>query len=840
MIEWIVSSSALILLVLAVRAAAKTRLSCRARYALWLLVLARLLVPAQLFTASWGVAEAALPKRVTEPSVMVMPLERQELPTQEFYNSDTALPIMEGYGPNGSVTVEFHGEQMQITRYAAKWSVADIFRAVWLAGVGAMAVVLLASNLRFARRLRRTRTPYDALVGGMRVYIAEGIASPCLVGVFRPTVYLTPECARDERTLRHVLAHETTHRLHGDCVWSLLRLTALCLHWYNPLAWYAAVVSKRDGELACDEATLARLGEDERVAYGETLLSMVTAKPRGRDLLSVTTSMTAGKKPMRERIETIAKHPRTKAVALILALAVLLSATVFAFSKAEPPEAAEKKPQEQPEAEQRVEASVPDAAETLLIDNSYEGPVRRYNGEGWYVWVPEDWDTHWTSGFDPEEVADHILFRATGSGDWQGEGLSVFTIRHSAEEELRDLEQRGYTVDWPSYAAESGTVHTRVYDAPNRWCYVVSWQDPTGRYEDTLRSMAASFTMDSATNELGFIETTPDPAANEAAFFESIAGEYWFLSGAGGWRTELTIAANGDGTFTGEYSHGSERSAFSGRFGDVTRVNDTWSMRLTELDASAYGIEGADEVLVYLPGTPVDALPEEFLQWYCAGLPYGRNQIGNTLPTVGLYNVNEQYGWFARSLIGDGWEPLTADELAAWADRLGSTDERWSQEDGYYVTYPSLVSCFFTSYYSTPRDINLDEFLTYCPLGMDINLPDGTMTEKEREALIATGKYYGYDVPTWRYRVSDINAALTQYAGITLDDMTTDWRNDERMLYLPEYDAFYNFTSDFGPGTFVPESGMHLGSIVRLDSQWSTLQLSGTPDNFQIMSFTER
>ena len=39
--------------------------------------------------------------------------------------------------------------------------------------------------------------------------------------------------------------------------------------------------------------------------YGETLLSMVTAKPSGRDLLSVSTAMTA------ERIETIAKHPPT-------------------------------------------------------------------------------------------------------------------------------------------------------------------------------------------------------------------------------------------------------------------------------------------------------------------------------------------------------------------------------------------------------------------------------------------------------------------------------------------------------------------------------------------------
>ena len=60
------------------------------------------------------------------------------------------------------------------------------------------------------------------------------------------------------------------------------------------------------------------------------------------------------------------------------------------------------------------------------------------------------------------------------------------------------------------------------------------------------------------------------------------------------------------------------------------------------------------------------------------------------------------------------------------------------------------------------------------------------------------------------------------------------------MIYLPEYDAFYTFTSDFGSGTFAPERAMRMGGIVRLDGKWSTLQVSGTPDSFRILSFTER
>ena len=328
---WGVSSSVLILVVFAVRALGKNRLSCRVRYGLWLLVLVRLLVPAQLFTASWGMSPP-LPERVTQKQ-FVMPQTPRG--TERTGLLTVVAPNLNG-GPAEaplSNTAPEAAEARHDGQNAYQWSAADVLRAVYLGGAGLLALVLFVSNLRFTRRLKRARVPYDALCGGMRVYVAEGLTSPCLVGVLRPSVYLTPEATRDERTLRHVLAHETTHRIHGDCVWSLLRLAALCLHWYNPLVWLAAIASKRDGELACDEHTLARLGEDERTAYGETLLSLVRGGSNARGLLSASTAMTAGKKPMRERIETIARHPRTKTAALLLALAVLLTATVVAFSK---------------------------------------------------------------------------------------------------------------------------------------------------------------------------------------------------------------------------------------------------------------------------------------------------------------------------------------------------------------------------------------------------------------------------------------------------------------------------------------------------------------------------
>ena len=60
MLEWVISSSVLILAVLAARWLLRDRISGTVRYALWLVVLVRLLVPVSLFSAPVSL-EALLP-----------------------------------------------------------------------------------------------------------------------------------------------------------------------------------------------------------------------------------------------------------------------------------------------------------------------------------------------------------------------------------------------------------------------------------------------------------------------------------------------------------------------------------------------------------------------------------------------------------------------------------------------------------------------------------------------------------------------------------------------------------------------------------------------------------
>lgn len=273
LIPWAISSVLLILAVLAVRWLTRDRLSSVNRYALWLVVLIRLLIPIQLpFLSSLGAVDLA-PQMENTP-VYAFPTGHMDAPERYIQHireeqgedpvmsagvTSRSFPALGGIGfdyYNGGTILEENG----YTDYAFFSTVPRILSILWGAGALVMLLCLVGNNLRFAARLRRSRRPLDIPQCPLPVYRMEGLSSPCLSGLFHPAIYLTPEVAENETALRHVLTHEGTHYAHKDHIWSALRFTALALHWYDPLVWLAVSLSKADGELACDEGAVRRLG----------------------------------------------------------------------------------------------------------------------------------------------------------------------------------------------------------------------------------------------------------------------------------------------------------------------------------------------------------------------------------------------------------------------------------------------------------------------------------------------------------------------------------------------------------------------------------------------------
>ena len=349
--EILLTSSVLIAALLVLRKAFQKTISRRAQYALWGLVVLRLLVPVNLPALHYNVLTAAEPVQTQvaarlERQTVALPVERAPLDQHpEAWDAVPETPantVQQPAGPQVSAATDSWVAATDTTavRYH-RMTTAEVLTAVWCAGMAVMAAWFLFTNLRFARKLRRNRIPYPAEGCKYPVYLVQGLPSPCLFSLFRPAVYLTSASVESPETLRHVLAHETTHARHGDPIWSLLRCVCLAVYWFDPLVWAAAIVSRRDCELACDEGALKRLGEDERIPYGRTLLRLIPVARKPESPMLSATTMTAGKKELKDRITRIAENRRTVGIALLAVVAaagVVCAATFTGAAKTAGPD----------------------------------------------------------------------------------------------------------------------------------------------------------------------------------------------------------------------------------------------------------------------------------------------------------------------------------------------------------------------------------------------------------------------------------------------------------------------------------------------------------------------
>lgn len=367
MIEILISSSILILVLALLRKVLRGRVSFRLQYALWLLVALRLLLPFQIGHSAYSVTSLSSSQTQAAQSFLERPLTTKPVP-QDIAPQDPVLqditpqqkPVTQT--PPVSQTVAVQTETPSAPQKTAEgMTVGEVLKVIWLCGVGCMTIWFFAVNFTFRRKARKNAQGISAKEFPLPVYLSENIPSPCLVGLIFPRVYLTVEAAQDSRAMRHVLTHEWMHYRHGDHLWTLVRAVCLCIYWFNPLVWWAASLSRRDGELACDEGALRRLGEEERIPYGKTLVSMIAEAGRADRLLQTATTMKATKKQMKERIQMIANQPK-KLIAALLCLLLLVSVTVGCTFTG-----AEKEKTDQPSASSQ-ESTQPESESTQLSE----------------------------------------------------------------------------------------------------------------------------------------------------------------------------------------------------------------------------------------------------------------------------------------------------------------------------------------------------------------------------------------------------------------------------------------------------------------------------------------
>lgn len=321
MIATLITSSALVAAILLLRPLLKKRVSPTLVYSLWALAAVRMTAPwIYPFVELFGLLKSRL-------SVM----NAVDLFQREVIEGSVMEPLADNLATG---RVYRYDQPVHIAERAAGIDWQLWIMVVWILGSLLIAAWMIVVNIRFMKMLQAVRRPYTGKLPEFvtkRVYVAENLSSPCYFGIGSDEAIYLPEAIEgDETMVRHALAHETCHAVHGDRFWGIWRCVLVCYYWINPFVWLGAVLSRRDCELACDEAAVKLLGESERYAYGRTLVGLLGERGKTGFFLASTT-MTAGKRTMKNRIQTLTHHPKTtfSMAVLLSGIVILLAACTF-------------------------------------------------------------------------------------------------------------------------------------------------------------------------------------------------------------------------------------------------------------------------------------------------------------------------------------------------------------------------------------------------------------------------------------------------------------------------------------------------------------------------------
>lgn len=300
----------IILLIVVLRAVLINRLPKKTFLILWWIALIRLLVPFSI-------------KSVTSIYSLLQSIYSDINPVRTAQTT-TFLPI--------------HGNMPEIANGLSEAMVQrtesiSILSVIWLAGLllcfGFFAVSYIKCYREFRFSLPVENDILEAwkekhpLKRSLSIRQTETIAAPLSYGVIRPVILMPKNTEwKNIYQLRYVLEHEYVHIRRLDMLTKLIMITAVCIHWFNPLVWVMYILFNRDLELSCDETVVRRFGMDIKSVYATALISMEEKKSGLTPLCN-----SFSKNAIEERIRAIMKIKKTSKFAVIISAVLVICVT---------------------------------------------------------------------------------------------------------------------------------------------------------------------------------------------------------------------------------------------------------------------------------------------------------------------------------------------------------------------------------------------------------------------------------------------------------------------------------------------------------------------------------
>lgn len=333
MLNQIISSSIIILVVLSIRRLCGKYIGQRLKYALWLIIAVKLLIPIPFgnpinvinyFPSENNTVVRIIDTKRSEDISAIATENTQQISSANeenektsLVNNNDAIAKTESIKPTVSIKDKASGVQI------LKW--------IWIIGIVFFTAYLLISNIIFSAKLRRKRKYTGKYRDTLPVYITPLVHSPCLFGIIKPAIYLPDDWEISEKYKDYILLHEWIHCRHKDMIWSLIRSICLIIYWFHPLVWISYILSKRDCETACDEGVMAELGDDNKSDYCRMLVDICAMLSKGSRNYLLMQELKGGHWEMKTRLSLLLKKSLPMTWMIILVAAISLGAVGCTF-----------------------------------------------------------------------------------------------------------------------------------------------------------------------------------------------------------------------------------------------------------------------------------------------------------------------------------------------------------------------------------------------------------------------------------------------------------------------------------------------------------------------------
>lgn len=507
---------------------------------------------------------------------------------------------------------------------------------LWMIGLGCLLGYALIGYLRLRGSVS------EAILLRDNIWIGDRVASPFILGMFRPRIYLSSSA--EESQMGYMLAHEQAHIRRGDHWWKLLGYLLLAVYWFNPLSWVAYILLSRDMELACDEKVIRGLDEAEKKSY---LFALLNCSTQRRMVLACPPAF--GEVGVKQRVNAVLDYKKPGFwVVLVSVFVCLIVAVCFLTTSPKTWQIKVTIPAEGTESFYYSDEEISPKSNTLTL---YAGEGM---GDGMIVLLPVEASQENAYG-EPAYITPGMPVKLdVEKGAWYKIGVNKMRDP-SGEDKVVYLSVENVEV---RIAAGAGT----------------GAEAGAGTGTGTDVGMGTRAEADSANDAYIALredgqDIVPEPLEGAMPLASVFPIEFLFASGASSSGTELVL--NQDGSFAGQhfdhenatgdgYSKGTcYLCDFSGRFENIRQITPyIYSMTLAELDtekeegeewieddvlyiaARPYGLEDGEEFLFYAPGVPLEEIPEEFLSWWMGRGSYQEDAGSRqTLPCYGLFNI---------------------------------------------------------------------------------------------------------------------------------------------------------------------------------------------------------